>query len=90
MIPRHVRVTIDPSRPRLTASATILSTFASIFASRADSGNSVSPATRTSGLRSRETSCVRSFAFAAAALRPPTSTAPTLTPLAIVSLRLES
>ena len=41
-------------------------------------------------LLQRATSCARSFARAASRLRPPTSTLPTLTPLAIVSLRLES
>lgn len=73
-----------------TASVAIASTSALIFASRADSGNCVSPATTTSGLRSPASIVERSFAFAAAALSPPTSTVPTVTPLAIVSLRLLS
>ena len=85
--PRTVRVTIDPSRPALTASATMPDVSTESRASRGLSVHLCPAALTVTGRFRRAISSCWTFVRAAASRRPPTLTPSTFTPLAIRSRR---
>ena len=87
---RQVRLKKLPSRLAATAWSTSSALFTEIFASRAVSLYRPSPACTTTERSRGETSSRCSFASAATALRPPTSTPPIRIPSAMWSSWLAS